>query len=53
MKDDVLKFKTSSIEYKFLRSYEEGKLKSGSTTANNLSKTFLSKLVNADRTSVV
>lgn len=48
MKDDVLKFKTSSIEYKFLRKYDDGKLKSGSTTADNLSKTFLSKLVNAD-----
>ena len=48
MEDDVLKFKTSSIEYKFLRSYDEGKLKSGSTTAKNLSKTFLSRLVNAE-----
>ena len=48
MKDDVLKFKTSSIEYKFLRKYDDGDLKSGSTTADDLSKTFLSKLVNAD-----
>ena len=50
MEDDVLKFKTSSIEYKFLRKYDDGDLKSGSTTAdgNKLSKTFLSKLVNAE-----